>query len=720
MLEKNDLIEKVRAYDAKADVDAIARAYEFCKKSHSEQTRASGEPYYTHPVEVAEILTSFKLDTASIITGLLHDTVEDTEADSAEIEKQFGSEIARLVEGVTKLNQLEVKSEGVKQAENFRKLVVAMSEDIRVLMVKLADRLHNMRTLHHIIKPDKRSRIARETLDIYAPLAERIGMHQVKEELQDLAFQHLHPDIRDSIINRLNFLRKEGKDLIDRVISDIKTTIGESGIVGQVSGREKKPYSIWIKMQNKDVGFEQLSDIMAFRIIVGTIEDCYRSLGAIHSRYHMIPERFKDYISTPKPNDYSSIHTTVLGPANQRIEVQIRTYEMHEFAEYGVAAHWLYKQKGRDIDTDGRQFRWIRELLEVLEGSTDPEEVLENTKLELYHDQVFCFTPKGDLLSLPKGSTPVDFAYTIHSDVGNTCVGSKVNGRIVPLKTVLNNGDQVDIIRSKTATPSPTWERFVATTKAKAEIRKFVRVKQRAEYINLGRAILEKTFFERGHEFKDKLLEPLAKASGRKSVEDILAEVGEGLLNRNSVIDQLFPPNPADKLKNALSIGRLRKRKTSGSGAGKSSLPIKGLIPGMALHFAGCCHPLPGDRIAGIVTTGKGVTIHTQDCDVLADFKDQPERWIDVAWEEEAEETGGAFVGRVYATIFNKPGALAAITNVIARDQGNINNLKILNRSTDFFEIMLDIEVKNSRHLNNILASLRALPVIQGVDRFAG
>ncbi len=717
MIRQYELVEKIKYYDPAADEAAINRAYVFAMKAHGTQTRANGDPYFTHPLEVANILTSFRLDSASIITALLHDTLEDTEVTLEEITGKFGSEVAKLVDGVTKLNQLEEKSESIKQAENFRKLVVAMSDDIRVLLVKLADRLHNMRTLHFIKKPEKRQRIARETLDIYAPLAERIGMRHIREELQDLAFGEIYPEVRQSIINRLSYLRQEGKSLVDGIIGEMSQLLLKHNLTAEVSGREKSPYSIWVKMQTKNLGFEQLSDIMAFRILVADIPSCYQALGIIHSSYHMVPDRFKDYISTPKGNGYKSIHTTIMGPENHRIEFQIRTYEMHEFAEVGVASHWSYKE-GASAQVDGKQYRWIRELLELLESSSNPEEFLENTKMDLYHDQVFCFTPKGDLISLQRGATPVDFAYAIHSSVGNTCIGAKINGRIEPLKTQLHNGDQVEIIRSKTAQPSPAWERVVVTPKAKAEIRKFVRGQQREQFLNLGRGILEKTFADEGKEFVEKNLEPALKKLGKKTAEDLIAEVGEGILSRQAVFEALYPDHfktkrTAEKLKNVLTKP-LKKKKEP---ARKGSIPIKGLIPGMAVHLANCCHPLPGDRIVGIVSSGKGVAIHNLDCDLLEKFTETPERWIDVSWD--SIDTDKKFIGRLKAVVSHSTGALADIANSIAKSDGNISNLKIVNRSTDFFEILLDVEVKNSNHLMNVMSALRARSMVHSIERYS-
>jgi GTP diphosphokinase / guanosine-3',5'-bis(diphosphate) 3'-diphosphatase len=711
MMRQFELVERVKGYDPSADEDALNRAYVFSMKAHGAQLRASGDPYFSHPVEVAGILAGMKLDAASIITGLLHDTVEDTVATLEDIERLFGPDIAKLVDGVTKLSRLELQSDQTKQAENFRKLVLAMSEDIRVLLVKLADRLHNMRTLRFIRDEEKRRRIARETMEIYAPLAERIGMHEMKDELEDLAFSELYPDARQSIIARLAFLRAKGGDLVERIIDELNETLANGGLPAGVSGREKTAYSVWRKMQKKNVGFEQLSDIMAFRVVVDTVEQCYQALGIMHSRYPVVPGRFKDYISTPKPNNYSSLHTGVIGPERQRIEMQIRTREMHEVAELGVAAHWVYKQGAPK--TEGRQYRWLRELLDILEHASDPQEFLEHTKLEMFQDQVFCFTPKGDLIALPRGATPVDFAYAVHSVVGDTCVGAKINGRLAPLRTPLANGDQVDIITSKAQTPSPTWERFVVTGKARARIRRFIRTQQRQQYLDLGKAILQKAFRHDGHDFQEKALGAVLKAFNCATIDDLYVAVGEGLATGREVVHALYPPKTDAKPAKVVPLATARGKK-----ALENAVPIRGLIPGMALHFAGCCHPLPGDRIVGIVTTGKGVTIHTIDCDALANFSDTPERWLDVAWHSKGDDAG--HVGRISVTLGNEPGSLGSLTTVIGKHHGNITNLKITNRSADFFEILVDIEVTDVRHLTNIIAALRATPAINSVERARG
>ncbi len=716
MIRQYELVERVRAYDPGVDEDVLNRAYVFSMKMHGSQRRASGDPYFIHPIEVAGILTTYKLDAQTIATALLHDTVEDTLTTVEEIEKIFGPEIARLVDGVTKLSRIELQSDLTKQAENFRKLLLAMSEDIRVLLVKLADRLHNMRTISFIASPEKRQRIARETMEIYAPLAERIGMRRIQEELEDTAFAELNPDARQSIVTRLQFLRDRGGELVTRIVDQLKSVLAQDNVETWVSGREKTPHSIWRKMQRKNVGFEQLSDIMAFRVVVKDVADCYRALGVIHSRYPVVPGRFKDYISTPKPNGYRSLHTGVIGPERQRIEIQIRTTDMHDVAEFGVAAHWSYAE-GRPSGSEGKSYRWLRELLDLLEHAADPQEFLEHTKLELFQDQVFCFTPKGDLINLPRGATIVDFAYAVHSEVGDHCVGGKINGRMMPLKTQLANGDQVDVITSKAQTPSPLWERFVFTGKARARIRRFIRSQQRAQFTTLGRAMLQKLFQKEGYDFADKSVDNVLRTFKCQNADDLYAMIGEGQLGERDVFAAIFPGIELGDAQNGATKPRARRRtraKSPGSG-----VPIKGLIPGVAIHFAGCCHPLPGDRIVGIVAAGRGVTIHTIDCDSLSQFTDQTERWVDVSWESDAEGSG-LTIGRIALVVANEPGSLGALSTVIAKNEGNITNLKIVNRTQQFWEMVIDVEVRNVKHLTNVIAALRATPAINSVERARG
>ena len=715
MIRQFELVEAIRAYDPSVNEDALNRAYVFAMKAHGSQKRASGDPYFSHPLEVAGLLTRYRLDADTIITALLHDTIEDTVATLEQIEDQFGVSVARLVDGVTKLTRIEFQSDQAKQAENFRKFVLAMSADIRVLLIKLADRLHNMRTLRYIKSPEKCRRIALETMEIYAPLAERIGMQEMKSELEDLAFGEINADARQSILTRLEFLRDKGGDLINRVITELRGLLAENGIDAEISGREKTPYSIWKKMQHNEVGFEQLSDIMAFRVVVPDTEACYRTVGVAHGAYPVVPGRFKDYISTPKPNGYRSLHTGVFGPERHRIELQIRTHEMHDVAEHGVAAHWNYKQ-GIPAD-EGPQYRWLRELLDILEHADEPEEFLEHTKLEMFQDQVFCFTPRGDLINLPRGATPVDFAYAVHSEVGDRCVGAKINGRMMPLRTQLRNGDQVEIISSKAQTPSPTWERFVVTGKARSRIRRYVRLQERDEYEKLGRSMLRHAFSGEGYELTDKGLSEVLGVFGQPGVADLCAEVGKGHLSEREVLEAVYPgiKKKDNGDKNVVSLAQARSRQPNAG----DGISIKGLISGMAVHMAACCQPLPGDRIVGIVDTGKGVTIHTIDCEALGAYGDSPERWLDLSWDID-DESSEQHVGRISLSVQNVAGSLGDLSTVIAKNGGNISNLKIVDRSLDFFDMLIDVEVSNVKHLTNIIAALRANPNINSVDRARG
>ena len=718
MIKAQDLIDQIKTYKTEFDPAVIEAACDFAKLKHEGQTRSSGEPYYTHPLEVAQILANMKMDMGTIVTAILHDTIEDTDATYEDIEKLFGKEVAELVNGVSKLTRIESQTVEGKQAENFRKLLLAMSEDIRVLLVKLADRLHNMRTIDGISKEFKRRRIALETLEIYVPLAERIGIHQIKEELEDLAFTQMNPEARESIANRLSFLRSQGTGMVGDIIAELDKLLQKSGIKASITGREKTGYSIWRKMQRKNVAFEQLSDIMAFRIIVDTMEQCYLALGIMHAQYPSVPGRFKDYISTPKKNGYSSIHTTVMGPHKQRIEIQIRTREMDGLAEMGIAAHWAYKKGEMPSLKDVKKYRWLRELLDILEQEQAPEDFWENTKLELFQDKAYVFSPKGDLIELPSGATPIDFAYAIHSDIGDKCVGAKINGRIAPLNTKLHNGDQVEVITAKTQQPSPTWERFVVTGKARSHIRKFIRHQQRDEYATLGKAMLQKIFRQEGYDFGEKAVSGVLSQFGVEESQDLFARIGSGHLVARDVFKAIFPAHKNKAVRPAAAMDEaVMVRPSDGTSA---PVPIKGLISGMAVHMARCCHPLPGDRIVGIITTGKGVTIHTIDCDTLETFADTPERWLDVSWGDTKADGEEGQVGRLDITFQNEAGALSSITTVVAKSGGNIANIKVANRTVDFWDIMLDIYVTDTKHLNNIIAALRATPIVTAVERARG
>ncbi len=716
-----ELTEKVRAYDPRADVDALDAAYVLAMQAHGQQKRENGDPYITHPLAVADILAGYRLDTASIVTALLHDVIEDTGVTRAEIDRRFGTVVGGLVDGVTKLTRLELQSDRTKQAENFRKLVLAMSKDIRVLLVKLADRLHNMRTLHCVEKPEKRERVARETMEIYAPLAERIGMDSLKSELQVLSFAQLEPDAFDTIQARLNFLRGQGADVIEEVKKELARVCTEAGAPPvEITGREKSIFSIWEKMQRRNVTFEQLSDIMAFRVVMPSRDLCYVALGAIHAAYPVIAGRFKDYISTPKANGYRSVHTgvTLRVPQNQKIEVQIRTADMHDVAENGVAAHWLYKQ-GDASASDLQTFRWVQDLLEILDNSQAADEFLENTKLELYQDQVFCFTPKGQLIQLPRGATSVDFAYAVHSVVGDTCVGAKVNGRLMPLRHELQNGDQVEVMTARGGTPSPAWERFVVTGKARARIRRYVAAQQRQGYLDSGKATLAKAFRQEGVDGSEKVLDGALKQLKAATRDDLYVAVGNGNIGPKDVVHAAYP-----ELRQTPRAPRMMPSLPSRAGraTGRSAgMEITGLVSGMVIHYAGCCHPLPGDRIIGIVSTGKGVTIHTHECPTAEAFGSTPERFLDVDWDEgEVARSKSTHTGRISAIANNNTGALAALTNAVAKQDGAITNLKVTNRQQDFFEVLMDVEVRDIRHLATVIAGLRAAGGVTQVERARG
>ncbi len=722
-----DLARDVAAYDPRADVPTIIAAYDVAKAAHAGQLRDNGDPYITHPIAVARILAQYRLDSASVVTALLHDVAEDTKTGLADLEKRFGKEVARLVDGVTKLTRLELQSERTKQAENFRKLVLAMSEDIRVLLVKLADRLHNMRTLHFVPQEARRRKTARETMDIFAPLAERIGMDALKTELETLSFRELDPDAFQTIAARRSFLYGQGADLIEEIRGDLRRVLDDAQVeVLELTGREKSPYSIWLKMHGKKVEFEQLSDIMAFRVIVPDRHACYAALGAVHSAYRVVPGRFKDYISTPKPNGYQSIHTGVTVPdkRNAKIEVQIRTREMHDVGEYGVAAHWIYKQGGQ-VARDSGKFPWVKALLDILEQAAEPQEFLDATRLELHRDQVFCFTPKGDLIALPRGSTCVDFAYQVHSQVGDQCVGAKINGQIKPLRTPLENGDQVEIITARGGTPNPQWDRFVVTGKARARIRRFVHAEQRKQQQQEGRAAIARAFRQEGLEFTEKLIEPALKVLKQSNFEELCIVVAGGAISAKDVLHALYPelrgpPRAAE----VMPIARSRTRVLPGS-QGKPgqrrdvAMGVTGLVAGTPVSFAGCCHPVPGDRVVGIVTTGKGVTVHKNDCPNLSAFAEAPERFLDIDWDY-AGGAGAGHVGRIEVVTANDRGALSAVTDAIARQDGAIENMRIVHRGPDFQEIAVDVEVHDLRHLGNIIAALRALQSVEQADRSRG
>lgn len=707
MLQPEQLCGIVKKHYPNANVDLIAKAYTFSQKAHSEQKRASGEPYFLHPLAVAEILATLKLDVHSVVTGLLHDTLEDTEVSHSDIYNNFGPEITSLVDGVTKLTRIEAQSEKTQQAENFRKLLLAMSSDIRVLLVKLVDRLHNMRTLYHITDPNKRRRIAKESLDIYCPLAERIGINKIKEELAEIAFKELHADAHTSIHARLTAIKNENQttNLAEQIIAHLHEKIAKHDLKSKIIGREKSIYSIWRKMQKKEIAFEQLSDILAFRVVVDNTTDCYRVLGAFHQEFSVVPGSFKDYISTPKRNGYQSIHTVVYGPYHHKIEVQIRTRKMHEFAEHGLAAHWRYKQNENEEahNTSGHQYSWIRSLLDILDTAKGLDEFLEHTKLEMFQDQVFCFTPKGQLISLPGGSTPVDFAYAIHSDVGDKTVGCKINGRPLPLRTKLNNGDQVEILTDLKRHPSPTWEQFVVTGKARSAIRRFIKRTHKKEFIILGKKLLQKAFLKKDISFSEEILKYIVQNFKMLTVEDLFFIIGEGKITTRCIIQSL-----EDKVN---SIDKDIHRKPTNT----PPIVIKNMIPGMAINFSACCHPIPGDKIIGVITSGKGLAVHTTDCEIAV-FDRNPEHITDLSWELYLNSET-RFVVRLKLVIINKIGSLTEAFSAFSSKQSNLINFKVTNRNESFWEMFIDFEVRDRAHLDEILVTLNTLPSITQVER---
>jgi RelA/SpoT family (p)ppGpp synthetase len=694
VLRQYELVDRVLSYDPDADEALLNRAYVFSVNAHGSQKRASGDPYFSHPIEVAGILTELHLDDETIATAILHDTIEDTVATPEEIQRLFGENIARMVDGVTKLSKIEAQTDTERAAENLRKFLLAMSDDIRVLLVKLADRLHNMRTLHHIKSAEKRKRIARETMDIYAPLAERIGMYEFMKEMQSLAFRELEPEAYESITKRLESLKTEGEDRIVKIASGLKLLLGRNGIEAEVTGREKHPFSIWKKMSERHVSLEQLSDIMAFRATVANEEECYRALGVIHRRWPMVPGRFKDYISTPKRNGYRSLHTSVIHAENMRVEIQIRTGDMHAQAEYGLAAHWAYKQDAVRPDT---QVSWIRDLIEILEHADSPEELLEHTRMAMYQDRIFAFSPAGELIQLPKGSTPIDFAYAVHSNIGDQAVGAKVNGQVVPLRTAIQQGDQVQILRSKAQEPQANWLNFAITGKARAAIRRHIRHKERDETVRLGRKLY------------DEIVSRLPTPVGESALKDALKRLK--LPDQGALMEAIA--------RRKLTDAQVMEAVMPGSATGdeqehppqQHAIEIKGLTPGVAFNFAEDCRPIPGDRIVGLRRAGQPIEVHAIECAHLADSDE--EDWIDLTWGDKAE--GG--VARIAVTLKNEPGALGAIATLIGQHKANILGIRMDNRDTTFHTNAIELEVRNAAHLMRLLAALRAADVVSSAER---
>ncbi|MCX8118211.1 MAG: bifunctional (p)ppGpp synthetase/guanosine-3',5'-bis(diphosphate) 3'-pyrophosphohydrolase [Desulfobacterota bacterium] len=714
MLRFNDILDRLLSYNPNANVDLLKKAYVFSAKVHQGQVRLSGEPYLTHPLEVTGILAQMKLDVAALATGLLHDTVEDTLTTLEEIRNNFGDEIAELVDGVTKISRISFRSSEERQAENFRKMILAMVKDIRVILIKLADRLHNMRTLryHH---PEKQAEIAQETLDIYAPLSNRLGIDWIKTELEDLAFKHLHPEIYQEIQRKISKMEKERHRYIDEVKRTLMKKLYENKIEGEVTGRLKQIYSIYQKMKDQNIDFDQVYDITAFRVIVNTVKECYDVLGIIHSLWKPIPGKFKDYIGLPKENLYQSLHTSVIGPYGERIEIQIRTKEMHRIAEEGIAAHWKYKE-GKPLDeADDKRFTWLRQLLEWQRDLKDDQEFIESVKVDLFPHEVYVFTPKGEVKEFPVGATPVDFAYSIHSDIGHHCVGAKVNGKLVPLRYEFKSGDTVEILTSPNQKPSKDWLKFVKTSRAKTKIRQWFKAEERQKSILLGREILEKELrkydLQLAKVTKSGELDRVASEFSFQGAEDLIAAVGYGKITANQIIGKILPPEKMER-KEETEEGRLRSLLHKITHAGpKDALLIKG-VDNVMVRYAGCCNPVPGDRVVGFITRGRGMTLHTVDCQNIID--EDPNRKVEVEWDGTKEYSYPVRI-RVYSE--DKKGLLAEISSSIASNEANITNARVETTEDHKAIGTFELQIRDLNHLKKVIKGLEKIKGVLRVER---
>ncbi|MFI5395121.1 MAG: RelA/SpoT family protein [Candidatus Binatia bacterium] len=712
----NGLIERVRSYDGSADVDLIRRAYDFSAAVHKGQKRLSGEPYLTHPVEVAGIITDLKLDVASVVTGLLHDTVEDTLATLPEIEEQFGADIAALVDGVTKISQISFSSREEKQAENFRKMILAMARDIRVILIKLADRTHNMRTLNHL-PPERQLEIAQETLDIYAPLAHRLGIYWMKSELEDNSLRYLRPEVYYQLKRNVAKKKAEREHYIQEVISILSKRLEANGIEAEVTGRPKHFYSIYQKMQAQNLLYDQIYDLVAFRVIVDTVQECYAALGMVHAEWKPITSRFKDYIALPKFNMYQSLHTTVIGPYGERMEVQIRTHTMHRVAEMGIAAHWRYKGGKQVAEEDAHRFTWLRELLEWQQNVQDPQEFMRSVKEDLFSEEVFVFTPKGDLLTFPEGSTVIDFAYRIHSEVGQHCAGARVNGRLVPFRYALRSGDTVEIITTASQTPSKDWLNFVKTSRAKAKIRNWIKHQQRTRSVAVGREILERDLsryrLDLGKLRKDGRLARLISDMSERDEETLLASLGYGKITSHQVLAKLLPPESLQQrpTQEESTLKRLFRKMARQNKAG---VRVSG-VEDMLVRFGKCCDPLPGERILGFITRGRGVTVHAVDCPRV--LESDPQRRIEVVWEDGA---AGPRPVTVEVMCIDEPGLLAAMSKAISSAGVNISRAHVRSvpdkKAVNTFEVV----VSSADQLNRVIRSIGKVRGVMKVGRARG
>ena len=699
-------LESITSYLSKQEKYKVIDALRLSQEAHSNQLRKSGDPFITHPLEVAKILTSIKLDADSIVAGLLHDTLEDTNLNIEEINKKFGNEIVELVEGLTKINKYSLKVKNQKFGENYKKLILATTKDLRVILVKLADRLHNMRTIQFIKDENKKTKIALETLEVFSPLAQRLGMKEWQDELEDISFEIINPDAKKTIIEKLEYLKSKDDNIVDEIRYELKNIFFQEDLFCKVEGRIKSPYSIWNKIKNKNISFEQLSDIMAFRIITNSTRECYRCLGIIHRQYPYIQGRFKDFISAPKSNGYRALHTSVMGPKNKKIEIQFRSNIMDQIADFGVASHWKYKDPKKIKEKDAKEYKWVYDLVDSMNSSVTQDELIQNSKLKVFQNDIFVFTPKGDLIELPKNATPVDFAYAIHSQIGDKCVAAKINDKLQPLKTILNNGDQIEIITSESSQPSPLWRRFAVTTKVKSQLRRFFKNKKREEHIIFGREILINYFQKENYDFNNNIQQKILEDFNYKSIDDVYASIGSGEITALSVIKKIYPEY------NYIPVSKFNENT-------QNPIKLKGLTAGMSYHLAGCCSPLKGDSIVGIVTAGIGVAVHTLDCDTLTSYQDTPDRWLNISWDNQSnlETISNA---RIVVVLFNKPGSLGKVTTVIAKNNGNISNILFSVRKPDFFEIIIDIEVRDANHLQNIIAALRMEKEVSSLERLKG
>lgn len=711
MIRITDILDKVVEYNPDADLDIIDRAYIYSAKVHEGQMRLSGEPYLTHPLEVAYILADMKLDSVSIAAALLHDVIEDTHATLEEIKDMFGPDISHIVSGVTKLSSLAFDSLQARQAESMRRMILAMADDIRVVLIKLADRLHNMRTLHFHTDKQKKIKIAQETRDIYAPIAARLGMYRMKKELEDIAFMYLQPEEYSKIKILVSKDKEEREQYVATVKDYIKKKMDENGLECEVLGRYKHFYSIYEKMVDQELPFEEIYDIIAFRIILDTIPRCYEALGLIHSLWKPVPKKFKDYIAVPKPNMYRALHTTVIGPYGERIEIQIRSWEMDKVAKSGIAAHWGYKEGKRVDEKISNTFAWIQNLVEDQKTIRDPDEFMESVRIDLFPDEVYVFTPRGEIKSISRGATPVDFAYLIHSEVGNQCIGAKVNGHMVPLRHVLKNGDIVEIITSKNQHPSKDWLKFVKTVKARSRIRQWIKIQERKRSITLGQEMCEKAFRKYRLNFnellKSKEMQKAVEDFGFKTIDDLIATIGYGKITPLQIIRKVAPKSKSDEEKSILDkiIGRVKKKKP------KTGIIVHG-IDDILIKFGKCCQPVPGDSITGYITQGYGVTVHRTSC--VNALKMNPERQIDVEWNKDISET---YPVKIIVRSTDRIGLLADVAASISKHGSNILSAKTETRENGVVETFFTICVNDIDHLNTLLSEIKKVKFVHDASR---